>query len=460
MTRNAHRTQTHPLQRSNSQRPGAVAAAVAVAVAALLLAPAATAHEGKGKPSGPAARLELVDANPGVIAIHPASGWQLSALLHVKNGHLLGIGAANYPPVFPGSDRTAFIVFTDPDGCPSFIELGPQVDTYADFYCSGEPSSLYPDCEPVYWPDDEAWPGIALCPPGDFTERQGWIADLSDAGLAWPKDETWVEITPGISVPDEVPTVSQVGFDEEEPVLWVGAAGAWQRWSYGPDLGSTEDDFRYGHWRRLPGLVVLADHGPGVRTVAPGDSDTEPAADFFDRPRPAEAWNLAGFFSSAAYSLKGGVNATSVLAHLNVPRGLFTPVVLVDKEISLPKVDDHGTLCGEGESLYRMDGGPLTCYPGNLAMTDPLLNQTVVTVRVFAVDGEAPDVLVDRDWDGDVDIQDARLMGLKPVTSQVLTRFRQYHEIECSFVHDFDGDGDPGGCVAPARPGGLTRPPR
>lgn len=460
MTSHLDRARRPFRNRSRAGHPRFVATAVVLILAGCLIAPEAAAQDSKCKPAGPAARLELVDASPGVVAIHPASGWQLSALLRIKNGRLLGIGAAYYPPVFPDLDRTAFIVFADPDACPSFVDFGGQLLAYESAYCSDPPVEAYPGCEPPYWPDDPAWPGIEPCPPTDSDDYQDWIDALTASGLGWPKDETWIELTPGIGVADQVPVVSPVGFEEEEPELWVGAAGSWTRWSLGPDLGSTEDDIRYGAWRRLPGLVVLADHGPGVRTVLPEADDTEPAADFFDLRRPAQAWNLAGFFSSAAYSLKGGVSETSVLAHLNVPRGLFTPVVLVDKVISNPMVDDRGRLCGEGDALYRMDGGPLTCYPEGLVMTDELLNRTVVTLRIFVVDGEAPDVLVDQDWDGDVDIQDAQRMGLRTVTPQGMTRFTQYHELECGFVFDFDGDGNPGGCVAPARPGGLTQPPR
>jgi hypothetical protein len=405
-------------------------------------------------------RISLVDAGTGVTAIQPDSGWQITALLEAKNGHLLGIGVPFYPPIFPKTNITGYLVFSDPDQCPSFIQLGPQIETYLDYYCGGTPDPDYPGCVPVYWPDDPLWPGIDPCPPdpGD-PAWDAWMDAFTASGLAWPKDETWVEFTPGLSLPDPVPIVSPVGFEEEEPVLWTWQPG-WVKRPYGPDLGSVEDDVRYGSWRLLPGLVVLADHGPGVRVVPPGEADTEPAPGAFDRLSPTEAWNLAGFFTSAAYSLKGGHSETSVLAHLNVPRRLFTPVVQLDKHISNPVVDDLGVLCEEGDALYRLDGGPLTCFAGGLTHADVVLNGTVVTVRVFMVDGNAPDVLVDQDWDGDVDIQDALLMGLTPVTTQAATRFTQYHELECDYPYDFDGDGDAGGCVVGARPGGLTRPPR
>ena len=168
---------------------------------------------------------------------------------------------------------------------------------------------------------------------------------------------------------------------------------------------------------------------------------------------------MAGLFGSAAYSLKGGTSKTSLTAHVNVPYGLFTPVVLVDNVISNP-VEVDGVLCDTDDGLYRVDGGPLTCRQGGFSNHDGILNETVVTVRVFMVDGVAPDVLEDQDNDGDVDIRDARYMGLKTLSKEAVFRFTQYHEDVCGPYFDFDGDGAAATCVIPGRPGGITRPPR
>jgi hypothetical protein len=185
-----------------------------------------------------------------------------------------------------------------------------------------------------------------------------------------------------------------------------------------------------------------------------------PASDFFDRPSPYEAYNLAGFFGSATYSLMGGTKQTSLQAHINVPKELFTPIVLVDNKITNPTTDYFGVECVAGDGLYRMDGGPLTCRPGGFSNHDVILGETVVTVRVFMVDGVAPDVLIDQDNDGDVDIRDARYMGLKPVSNQQIFRFTQFHEDVCGPYFDFDGNGEAATCVLPTRPGDITRPPR
>ena len=445
------------LTRSHIAQRGTIARAVAVAAVVSLLAAATASAKG---PRNQELSLDLLNVSKNVVSIHPNNGWQLTATFIAKESRLLGIGRDWFPPMYPASDQTGYVVFSDPDGCASFLLPGWQALVFEDYYCLGTPDPEQTGCVPPYWPDDPDWPGLSECPPSEGQSRTDWFDDLLASGLQWPRDETWVELTPGLSVPD---SLFPAELAEPRPLLWTWTplcATPPCLTPFGPQLGSTEDDTRYGSWRRLPGLVVLADHGPGVRTKLPEGGDLTPAADFFDLYEPAEAWNLAGFFNSAAYSLMGGTRETSITAHLNTANDLFSPVVLVDKHITVPTEDAFGVLCGEGDALYRMDGGPLTCSPGGLSLVDGLLNGTIVTVRVFMVDGIAPDVLTDEDGDGDVDIDDAVLMGFDPLSPEKTASFSQFHEDECGFVFDFDGDGNPGGCVAPGRPGGLTRPPR
>jgi len=425
--------------------------------------PAAAQVDQKRWCPGPEVWLNMIDANPWVVNINQANGWQITASMTIPDCHLLGIGTPSVPPLYPFTDDTGYIVFDDPNPCPSFISFTNQLLVYEDYYCRDPRIDSYAGCVPPYWPDDPLWPtGLPACRPEETDDAIAWYLALTESGLAWPKDETWVEITPGLSSPDVIPPLCVVGDCPEQeygPLIWDYGVD-WQVIETGPDLGSLSDDVRFGSWARMPGLVVLADHGPGVWTTPPGEHDTSPAADFFDLPNPRIARNLAGLFGSASYSLKGGMNRTSITAHINVPYGLFTPIVLVDNVITNATTDYFGVECVAGDGLYRMDGGPLTCRPGGFSNHDSILGETVVTVRVFMVDGVAPDVLVDQDNDGDVDIRDARYMGLDPVSNQQIFRFTQFHEDVCGPYFDFDGNGGAATCVLPTRPGDITRPPR
>ena len=447
-------TSRFPIEPTKYRTRVHIARFVSVAIVLAALAYPAQAQE-KGWSWGPEMRLNLVNANPWVIGIHPDSGWQMTVDMQVKNRELLGIGVEWFPPYFPRTDTRGFLVLDDPDHCPSFIPFSGQFGTFFTFYCSGTPDPELPDCVPPDWRPTLQSNGIDPC--------AGSVPAWLQESLLWEKDETWVEFTPGLSVTDPVGTGSIVPIEdteEERPLLWKWGGG-WQLAPYGPYLGTVGDDVGYGSWRRMPGLVVVADHGPGVRFNLPAAGESEPAPDYFDLIEPHEAWNMAGFFQSAAYSLMGGTRETSLMAHMNVPYGVFAPVILFDNNISLPTVDDAGVLCGTDDALYRLDGGPLTCWEGGGSRNiDPIANQTIVTVRVFMLDGVAPDILVDMDGNGRIDIHDAELMGYDPVSSQQTIRFKQYFEILCDYPYDFDNDGTGGTCVAGARPGGLTQPPR
>lgn len=328
---------------------------------------------------------------PGVrfnkVTIEPESGWPLTAVLTANEQKLLGIGVPVTPPLFPARENTGFLLFDDPDGCPSFIAEGFQSESGG-------------------------------CPPPP-----------------WPFDETWVEFTPGLTVPGEgveQPQVLTFDFDTgmNDKLSGIGPTGL-------------SDDYGYGPSDRLPGLVVVADAGPSIVTD-----------ELFDRPEPLECRNLAGFANSVGYELRDAHRKTSITAHFNIPSRLFTPVALVDRSVTV------GSFC-PGGTLIRFDGGELSCIEGPPINTlDFLVNQQVVTARVFVVNGVAPDQLQDLNGNGICDIDDAQLAGEQTLSTERVVRFRQLHELYFGFAFDFDGDGDIGDTVAPGGPGALTQPPR
>jgi hypothetical protein len=448
---------------------------------------------------GPTPRvyLNVVGANPVVQSLQPGYGWAITLQMTVLERDIIGIGTPYGVAAYPPKSGPGFLVFDDPDSCPSFIpfQFDAQMLAYLTEYCPGQGlyPLEYPGCTPPDWR-----PYLDYDCPSDVPAGQDWstltaAVEATNPGLLkWAKDETWVEFSPGVSVARWVPSgdpAKENGIQE----VWVpeyylcqpddppGCVNGlrWARRYVGPPVGTIHDPIRFGRSPRLPGLVVLADHGPGLITTPldpndePYDLDDPPAAptpsDFFDRPDTVAAWNLAGLFNSVGFTFLANADAwpgwgrITLQAHLNVPPTLFTPVVLIDKDIDNP-VMTGSQLCGAepGQSLYRLDGGPLACLDelGSLYTIDPLINQFEVTVRVFLVDGDAPDIVEDTDGNGVLDIHDVRAMGHETLSFQQVFRFTQYHELECGHPYDFDGNGEAGGCVLAPRAGAITGVPR
>ena len=410
------------------------------------------------------------------VALQDDGGFALTLQMSAWERDLLGIGVQSYPPTLPGERNTGWLVFDDPDGCPSFMELFTQANAYTGYYCYGSGTGDFPNCIPPDWSTE-----LTYACPEDYPSFTDWLADVEANATPWIFDETWVEFFSGISVPDQVPpeeqeTLPQVWLHEGEcvgdpPVCTSTLSPV----GVGPDLGSETDFTRYGRWQRLPGLVVLADHGPGLITepldtnVFPYDLDDPPVptySQFFDPPQPLEAWNLAGLFNTVGHTLQADRNAwpgwgrTTLTAQIVAPSSLFRPVVLIDRTITNPFTDDLGNLCEEGHSAYRLDGGPLTCVPHSTNWLDQYTNAELVTLRIFIVNGDAPDKVVDMDGNGVLNLRDVKAMGFKALTYEKKVRFYQYSQGYCGVEYDFDGNHRADYCVFAARAGGITGVPR
>ncbi len=294
---------------------------VAIAIALAVVAVPADAKK-PPKPPKHELNLDVVVPKGHDTALQFSSGWALTLHMRTDESRLLGIGKADYPPTLPGLGVNGWLVFDDPDGCPSFI-TGLEGAIYKSVYCDHVPSSDYPLCDPPDWTTM-----LPYACPDQAPSGYDWWADVAAMG-PWPADETWVEFRPGVSQPASVPQAEQ----EPRPEVWVYGQdcnwadsppdplvcwGVWKLWGVGPYLGSEDDLIRYGRWDLLPGLVVLADHGPGLLTVpidpalppydlsSPG---TPTVSHFFDPPSPVEARNLAGFFNAIGYTLLADITA-------------------------------------------------------------------------------------------------------------------------------------------------------
>ncbi len=337
--------------------------------------------------------------------IQPNSGWPLTLSLAANEEKLLGIGHTGWQPddPYPDASSTGYIVFEDLDGCPSWVPAEWQKEHIQTLEDEGR--ARYEDC---------------LQPPAS----------------PWPEDEVLVEISPRLEVRDE-----PCG---DMPELWVweqskeSENGTNSRLiSIGPCVGSEDDGYGYGRNPRLPGLVLLADAGPGVVTDENFDRPSS-----LDPPLPVEMRNLAGFFQSVTYELKDARSRTSILVHMNVPEGLFSPVALVDDCVKRRR---------GRKTCFRVDGAP---------KKEVDRGSQVVSIRAFMVNQQAPDRLTDANGDGVVDAEDAEYAGLRLLSGQAVLRLKVPL---VRVAKDLDGDGDAmeeGDGPPPADPGTLTDPPR
>ena len=374
------------------------------------------------------------------------SGWPLTMFLRADHEYL-GIGTPYGYPYYPWMDTPLPfpLVFGDedsaygPDGCPSW----------------NNPTGFWPpECEPPLLVDETTVPFI----PG-LTVPDSCCFELPNC---CPDDSPYclVDQPPCNCSEDAV-------ICEEAPgqvlTTWYlddgGTVGISQY--VGPNLGTDTDEYSYGSNPRLEGLVITADVGPGIET----DENFN---------RTGRCHNLAGFTQSVSYVLSDKFYNTSIMAQMNVPTWLFSPVAVVDNELT---DDCDGDLTNHDDSLLRIDGLPWDdptdndasiyttyCSGGTHSYLISLTRDMLVTARVFVVqvdeDGAGPDFLEDLDGDGSCDAADAEAQGWRLLSKEEIIRFTQAHEEEQPFFFDFDGNGSAGLPVAPVGSGGLTRPPR
>lgn len=359
----------------------------------------------------PLVRLNVVRSTPDVVHIEPTSGWPLTIELRARNNRLEGIGRPTVgTAVFPAENNQAFLVFDDPDNCPSFIPEFLQTD-FVNTMGAGDP-----------------FPGCALNTP-----------------IPWVRDEWAAEFRSGVSSLDSTgveeigPTINTFDFDTSANT---------RPEEIGPDLGSVDDDISWGAHPRLPGLVLVADRGPSLVADENGDISG-----------PLQCRNAAGFLSTVNHQFSDRRGSTSIRAHMSVPRKLFTPVFQVDRSITT------NSMCPNSRAIFRLDGGPLQCDDSFQTIFVDGLNDTV-TLRAFLVNidaygpNEPLDVVEDLNGNGKCDAHDAYLAGYQLLSREEEVRFSQFHEFEVGLVTDFDGNGDAGSVVAPAGRGTIRFPPR
>ena len=388
--------------------------ALTLALLVTLLFQASEAFAQKNKSPNNPINIDIVGTKPGVVAIAPASGWPVTVRL--KGNNDIGIGIPQvYPAEFPYFGLKGFLVFSNPDGCFSWV--------YTAFQDTDPPCSS-----------------------------------------PFPFDEKWVEFSPDIDLPGlSAFNIGPLGGNQE---IMVGGAPVTL---LGPAVGDdiTEDGYGFGHDDDLPGLVVLADRGLGIKYD-----------DGFVKHSPLTARNLAGLGQSVSYLLNDKLPTSDssqtgraiIEWHMNVPHKLMGPFTLIDQCTGAVNVIAPGpppiVEC-EG-ATSKVDGGPEPGVP---------LTDLVTTLRVFVVnvnktgDFDATDALPqeppipideleDLNGDGIVSAKDAQVAGYTLLSDEQVIQVRVFQPLPVGYG-DIDGNGyGLINAVIPGGAGGLTTRPR
>jgi hypothetical protein len=293
-----------------------------------------------------------------------------------------------------------------------------------------------------------------IYPP--YGSRQGWIVWADPDGkfsfgcnpqffTCPPHDETYLEFNMGLTSQGSAGPPLQVNtYDPQKHdnsgLLFLG-----------PPSGG------YGKSSAVPGLVILSDTGVGREFTLSATTGIE---------QTGRARNIAGFVDSVAWTANDHmpfVPRTSVTAQMNVPYGMFKPILFVDYG-SCPMTTPTGTIPAPCTTWKWSIEGHYTT--GDTTAILASWRAIVTTIRIFVLDGPAPDLLEDLNHDGVIDARDA-LLAVNPVTSKPyrllsgerVIKFKTLEQEEFPGIpFDFDGDGmvQP---PAPASAGGIVRVP-
>jgi hypothetical protein len=386
----------------------------ALALAAILL-PCGAFAQGKAKGKGGVGQYIFIDVpgtNDGTVSTQVTSGWPLTIRLYGNKE--LGIGVDGFIELspFPHRGRKGFLVFTDPDGCHSWVESPPG------------PVCPPPDELLLEFTPDVDSPGIKDFANGG-TLGAGQILNLFDFNTG--ENNLATPAGPRVGIPDE----------------------------HFPEQSNADDGYGWGHNDDLPGLVVLYDTGAGL--VWNPD---------FTLASPLQARNVAGLFHSISYFLNDALptsanpyGRTVIEAQMNVPDHLFQPIFLFDNCVG---VITEG-VCDASNNQVQIDGVVHT-YGAPFSNTLVSLLDRVISIRIFVVNGQAPDVLADEDGNGIVDAADAKMAGYTLLSGQKIVQVKIYYQasdlITAFGLKDLDGNGEVGGVPAPGGIGGLSGVPR
>ncbi len=406
------------------------------------------------------------------------TGTPLTLMLTPRR-EFLGYAAPDLSVPYPGLGGT---IRTGSNGYYAWV-FGPQESAYGADHCPSWDSMANP----------LAWEGCLL-PDPDYQDPSTW----------WPIDERVVPFGAGAMAaarcsnhcdpadtscaPCEARpevTVHQCTFEDtvgdDDGNCSLDPAGyepcpcsaAPTTWPVGIQLGTDDDYYGFGYSPRLPGLVIVADSGPGIVTV------NDPILERPVRTDPVTCRNLAGFVTSVGHVLSDAEYNSHLTAQMLVPYGVFTPVVLSDADHGVGANAYNGSCDYEGDgsnddTLVVVDGSEPQCLDGGVATYGAFMPDFLITVRAFVVQVDAQGRGVDliEDWNGNgyCDAEDYEMMvdgswdwnrGNPVLSREVKLQFTEWHSgLSFLYVNDLDGDGEVLSPVLPGGAGGLVGPPR
>ena len=375
------------------------------------------ANHKKGQPP---LKLEVESPTPG--SIEYRSAYPLSFRMSPRNPHT-PFGSTSSAQIYPQFEKESFLILKDLDDCPSLIFTDCPVIPGEELYLR-----FYPDIDSPGTPDFG----------GDFALRLALF------------------------------------IGEERPRFFYNGMTR----TLGPGLPYTElDGVGYGANDDLPGFVLLSNVGPGIVLDAELGSDGHVTG--FTRQIPERARNLAGLLTDVSVETRSGRNSRTVIRTSGlVPNFLFSTFRIIDPCVGgIP--DELDCIDPQGEQLHRIDGGAMTesdIFQDEFSTdSNPeSSNVSEVLLRAFVVDGVAPSLIDDCDFDGQVTAEDALCLGYTLLSNEVIVEFRQlgnHHlcgglffgpwngEQGNAILVDFDGNGPPKALSCPTGGGRVTNPP-
>lgn len=346
-------------------------------------------------------------------------------------------------------------------------------------------------------PNSKTNMALILRDEDDCIHMQDWFAPGDPAsaieGCAGVRNETFVRFTPDMN--DNIGVAESGGLDgidayqtelqDDAYVLsdianldrqyFVSSSTASPSKFVGVTTESTTqllDGYGYGVNDDFPGLYIWAEIGTGIVTDVNFNPVTDPITSAY------KLRNMAGLVNSISYTQLAKNDKTSIVAVMNVERGVLEPIIQFDF-ISVSTTDGSSST----GFLKRVDGGPVetVLFPDttprfqNDAYTEVFnsLEPYEVVVKVVVVEGDAQPFVQDLDGNGKFTKQDIILAGhtLLSGVKRFKLRAIQYEALdtglgfECPATNIFkelelDTDPDFGiGCsTGSAR--SVVRPPR